>query len=106
MLQIKNLTISHKKDLKTLVQDFTWTLNPGDKAAVIGEEGNGKSTFLKLLYDPGLVEDYVEYSGEIYKGNLKLGYLPQELDRRHSAMSILNFFEECDAFYDQTKYNN
>lgn len=104
MLQIKNLTISHKKDLKTLVQDFTWTLNPGDKAAVIGEEGNGKSTFLKLLYDPGLVEDYVEYSGEIYKGNLKLGYLPQELDRRHSAMSILNFFEECDAFYQYT-YN-
>ena len=102
MLQIKNLTITHKKDLKTLIRDFTWALNPGDKAAVIGEEGNGKSTFLKLLYDPELVEDYVEYSGEILKGGLKLGYLPQELDERCKSMSLLNYFEESAVFYNHT----
>ena len=56
MLQTRNLTITMKKDLRDLLRDFTFSLNPGDKAAIIGEEGNGKSTLLKLLYDPALVE--------------------------------------------------
>ena len=51
MLQIQNLTITHKKDLRELVRDFSFCLNPGDRAALIGEEGNGKSTLLKLIYD-------------------------------------------------------
>ena len=40
MLQIRNATISHKKDLHLLVEDFNLTLNPGDKAVLIGEEGS------------------------------------------------------------------
>ena len=48
MLQIKNLTITHKKDLRPLLEDFNFTLNTGDRAVIISEEGNGKSTLLKL----------------------------------------------------------
>ena len=44
MLQIKNLTITHRKDLRVILEDFHLTLNSGDKAVIIGEEGNGKST--------------------------------------------------------------
>ena len=47
MLQVRNVSLIHKKDLRTLVSDFSFTLNPGDKAVIIGEEGNGKSTLLK-----------------------------------------------------------
>ena len=46
MLQTRNLTITMKKDLRDLLRDFTFSLNPGDKAAIIGEEGNGKSLSL------------------------------------------------------------
>ena len=49
MLQIKNLTVTHKKDMRTLVEDFSFVLNKGDRAVMIGEEGNGKSTLLKLI---------------------------------------------------------
>ena len=56
MLQIKNITLTHKKDLTTLVERLSFALAPGDRAAIIGEEGNGKSTLLKLLYDPSLIE--------------------------------------------------
>ena len=65
MLQIRNLNVTMKKDLRQLVKDFTFALGPGNKVAIIGEEGNGKSTLLKLLYDPALVEGYVEYTGTI-----------------------------------------
>ena len=80
MLQVKNLNIYHKKDLRPLASDLSFTLNRGDKAAIIGEEGNGKSTLLKLLWDPDLVEDYIEYEGEILKNQEVCGDLPQELD--------------------------
>ena len=40
MLQIKNLTLTHKKDFRIILQDFTCALNDGDKAVIIGEEGN------------------------------------------------------------------
>ena len=48
MMQIKKLTLTHKKDLRVILEDFQLVLNDGDKAVIIGEEGNGKSTLLKL----------------------------------------------------------
>ena len=75
MLQIKDLTVSMKKDLRGILKDFTFSLNSGDKAAVIGEEGNGKSTLLKLIYDERLVESYAEHSGAIQKDGMILAYL-------------------------------
>lgn len=102
MLQIKHLTITHRKDLRPLLVNFDLTLNPGEKAAVIGEEGNGKSTLLKLLYDPALVSDYVEYTGEISKGNLRLGYLPQELPLADRSVSAAEFCAACPDFWDRT----
>ena len=52
MIQVKNLNIVHKKDLRTIIENFSLVLNDGDKAVMIGEEGNGKSTLLKWIYDP------------------------------------------------------
>ena len=38
MLQIKELTVTHKKDSKVIIKDFSFVLNEGDKAVLIGEE--------------------------------------------------------------------
>lgn len=56
MLQIKKLNLTHKKDLRIILNDFNLVLNDGDKAVIIGEEGNGKSTLMKWIYNPSLVE--------------------------------------------------
>ena len=48
MLQIKKLNLTHKKDLRVILDDFNLVLNDGDKAVIIGEEGNGKSTLIKV----------------------------------------------------------
>lgn len=100
MLQVKNLSIYHKKDLRPLVTDLSFTLNDGDKAAVIGEEGNGKSTLLKLLYDLDLVEDYAEYKGELLINPSVCGYLPQELPPKDREKDIYTFLCEEPAFLD------
>lgn len=98
MLQVKNLNIYHKKDLRPLAAEVSFVLNEGDKAAIIGEEGNGKSTLLKLLYEESLVEDYAEYTGEIQKNNITCGYLAQELSRSDKEKTVYEFLAEEEAF--------
>lgn len=98
MFQVKNLTITHKKDLTTLVEDLSFTLAPGDRAAIIGEEGNGKSTVLKLLYDPALAEPYADWSGTLPGGELRRGYLAQELSGAQLARTAAEFCQDDPAF--------
>lgn len=98
MFQVKNLTITHKKDLTTLVEGLSFVLAPGDRAAMIGEEGNGKSTVLKLLYDPALAAHYVEWTGEIGDRGARRGYLAQELTREELELSVWAFCQRSPAF--------
>lgn len=102
MLQIKNLTVSHKKDLRTILSDFSLTLNDGDKAAIIGEEGNGKSTLMKLIYNPELVEDYIEFTGDIIKRNHHIGYLAQELLSEDLEKTVYEYCLEEENFTELT----
>ena len=98
MLQVKHLTITHKKDLTTLVDDLSFVVAPGDRAALIGEEGNGKSTVLKLLHDPALAAPYVEWTGEIVDRGLRKGYLAQELRAEELALPVWEFCQRAPAF--------
>ena len=86
-MQIKHLTVTHKKDFRMLLEDLSFVLQPGDKMAVIGEEGNGKSTLLKLIYEQEQAAGYVEYQGEILTGNATIGYLAQELGEEEKEQS-------------------
>lgn len=79
MLLIKDLSLYLVKDLRMLVDDFSFTLQDGMKVALVGEEGNGKSTFLKAIADPNSLEDYVEIKGQIFTADEIIGYLPQSL---------------------------
>ncbi len=100
-IQIKNLTVSHTKDLRCLIRDLSFTLREQDKAAIIGEEGNGKSTLLKLIYDPSLIENYCEFSGEIIRPG-RIGYLEQELPGYKTKMTLYEIFCAAPGFFDRT----
>lgn len=102
MLQIKHLTITHRKDFRVILQDFSCTCNPGDKAVIIGEEGNGKSTLLRWLYAPESVEGYAEAAGERIVNAERLAYLPQELPEEDRGKSVYEFFGEEPAFYEKS----
>jgi len=99
MIQIKGLNIAHKKDLRPLLENFSFVLSAGDKAVIIGEEGNGKSTLLKLIYDSALVEDYAEWSGEIITRD-RLGILFQEMPAEDREKPIWEYFAALPDFYD------
>ena len=39
MLQLKNVSVSIRRNFRELVREFNFVLNPGDRAVFIGEEG-------------------------------------------------------------------
>ena len=91
MIQLNNISIYTAVTGRCLVDGLSFTLNPGDRTVIIGEEGNGKSTLLKLNYDPELVSDNFEYTGSVSRGGHRLGYLKQELDDEENAVGIREF---------------
>lgn len=91
MLQVKNITITEKKTGRTLWKNVSFVLNAQDKIAVIGEEGDGKSTLLKAIVDKHLVP-YVNVEGQIIKQNMHIGYVGQFLDSDWNSQTVLSYF--------------
>lgn len=97
MLELKNVTIIIKNNDRPLVKNLNLTLNKGDKIAIIGEEGNGKSTLIKSIYNKELIEDYCYFEGQIIKEYLNIGYLEQFLDSKWNNSSINDYFLKNDS---------
>ncbi|MEO2063225.1 MAG: ribosomal protection-like ABC-F family protein [Christiangramia sp.] len=74
MLNIHNLSVSFAGEY--LFKDISFRLGPGDRVGLIGKNGAGKSTMLKIIAGE---QEYD--SGQIAKDKaLKIGFLKQDLD--------------------------
>lgn len=49
IIEFRNVSFTYPGTNKTILKDFSLTINAGDKVAVIGLNGAGKTTFVKLL---------------------------------------------------------
>lgn len=96
MLQIQNFTLIQKKDHRTLIDGLSFHVNDGEKVAVVGEEGNGKSTLLKWIADPAQIEPYADAFGERTVTGL-CGYLPQELTATERETPVAAWMEQACA---------
>jgi len=95
MIAINNLTFEIGS--RALYDEANWHIKPGDKVGLIGANGTGKSTLLKLI-----VGEYGPTSGTISMAkDLKLGYLNQDLLSYHSDKSILHVAMEAFARQNQ-----
>lgn len=93
MLSIKNLTIHLVKDLRTVIENFSFSLENKMKVCIIGEEGNGKSSILKAIVDDEGLKEYAEIIGDINKSNEVIGYLPQILETNILDFSTKEYLE-------------
>ena len=70
---------------RVIVQDATWHIQPGERIGLIGYNGTGKSTLLKLL-----VGGFTPSAGTVEKGrDTSIGYLHQDLLSFDTNDSIL-----------------
>lgn len=94
MLTFKHISIEQRESGRELLHDFSFTLRPGDRAAIIGEEGNGKSSLLKLICEPDALRSYCRVSGQVdLQGGLP-GYLPQRPDPALLRMPVQALFPD------------
>lgn len=86
MLEANNLSFSYQPMLSPLlIENFSLSIEKGERIAIIGKNGRGKSTLLRLL-----AGDLESNGGNIARSeNLQLGYFGQtNIDRLHPRNSI------------------
>jgi ATP-binding cassette subfamily F protein 3 len=89
MIAINNLTF--EIGARALYDEANWHIKPGEKIGLIGANGTGKTTLLKII-----VGDYKPTSGTISKAkDLAMGYLNQDLLSYSSDKSILHVAMEA-----------
>ena len=81
MIKINHLTITQNKDLRDLVSDLSMTIQDEEKVAIIGEEGNGKSSLLHVLMSPKSIPDYLTIEGKITTSFHSYAYIPQRCQK-------------------------
>jgi ATP-binding cassette subfamily F protein 3 len=73
LLGLQNVTFEF--GARVIVEDATWHIQPGDRVGLVGYNGTGKSTLLKVL-----VGEYTPSKGTVEKSKeTTIGYLHQDL---------------------------
>lgn len=99
MIAINNLTF--EIGARALYDEANWHIKPGEKIGLIGANGTGKTTLLKII-----VGDYKPTTGTISMAkDLTLGYLNQDLLSYSSDKNILHVameaFERQNQLHDE-----
>ena len=87
LVEIKEVSIGYDKPL---INDINITIFGGDKVAIMGQNGCGKTTFIK-----NLLKEMKPLKGRIdYLTNLNIGYLKQDGINISSKQTIFEFFKD------------
>ena len=103
MIQLQGLRYSIGERL--LLEDVDWVLSPGDRCALVGSNGTGKTTLLRLM----LGELTPDSGSRVLARGTRVGYLPQEAAERYDGTvlerameayrELLAMREELDALH-------
>lgn len=95
MLEIKNIKVSIND--KLYIDDLSLVVNKQDKLAIIGEEGNGKSTLLKIIVGEA---DYASVSGSVHSLQQTIGYVKQALEEKYFSCGVKEYvFHDDETYY-------
>jgi ATP-binding cassette, subfamily F, member 3 len=87
---IKGSEICKRFDDKTILNKANLNVSYGEKVSLIGPNGSGKTTFLKMLLDKTSID-----SGTLEIGaNVKYAYLPQEITFNNENDMLIDCFRE------------
>ncbi|MBA3808726.1 MAG: ABC-F family ATP-binding cassette domain-containing protein, partial [Solirubrobacterales bacterium] len=75
---------------RELLRDVTWRLGPGDRVAIVGVNGSGKTSLLRLL-----AGELQPSAGHVKRGStVRLAHLSQETTELPQTLGVLEALEE------------
>lgn len=92
MIVLENVSFSYRNRDTEILSDITLEISKGDYISVIGENGSGKTTFLRLIL--GLLKPI---KGTIHLQSERIAYVPQKSDTNHIGFPI-TVFEVLDSY--------
>ncbi len=100
VLGVENLSKAY--DEKLLFQDISFEIKRGERVALIGQNGTGKTTILKILNGKADAD-----RGSIHLGtNVKIGYYDQEHQVLHMDKTLIEEISDDYPKLTQTKIRN
>jgi len=92
-IECEQVSFHYPNTEKMALYPFSLNIEPGEKVAIIGRNGSGKTTFAKLilgLYKPvlGSIRYDGLHQGQIHPSDLRsnIGYLPQDITLFHGTV--------------------
>ena len=86
VLKVKNVDISvgEGSERKTLVNDISFDVRRGEKVGIIGDNGIGKSTLLKII------QEKLTHKGTVrWNSNVKISYFEQESTNLNKELTVM-----------------
>jgi zinc transport system ATP-binding protein len=95
MITIQNLCFSYTPNTAYLLKDLNLVINKGDYISILGDNGSGKSTFVKLL-----LKLLTPTKGKIVDDFTKSAYVPQRFENLNiqfpiTVYEILNIYRRA-----------
>jgi zinc transport system ATP-binding protein len=86
LLTVKNLSVQLED--RSVVEDLSFELEPGERLSILGPNGAGKTVLLKALLN------LLTYRGEIrWAESVRIGYVPQKIDAdTHLPLTFTDLF--------------
>lgn len=86
VLSVKNIDISvgEGSQRKTLLDEISFSVRRGDKVGIIGDNGIGKSTLLKII------QEKISHKGLVrWNSNIKISYFEQESTNLNKTLTVM-----------------
>lgn len=97
VIELKNISKSY--DEKVLINDFSHIFLRDDRVGIVGQNGTGKSTLVKIITDQVAAD-----SGEIVRGQtVRIGCFSQENEDLDDSMRVIDYVKEAGEFLETSE---
>ena len=81
--------LSYQINGKTVIDNISFVLSNKNKVGLVGENGSGKTTILKILSS-----HLKDYTGNVNNESETIAYLKQEIEKKYNDLTVFEYVKQ------------